>query len=101
MVMHQRHPNGCLLVHGALASSPDADSIRKELSLRRVGAEALVRRRFERAITEGDLPRSVDPGQLARFLMTVLWGMSVQAAGGARRAELKEVAEMAMRQWPE
>ena len=100
MVMHPRHPDGCLLVHGALASNPAAAAIRKELNRRRAAAEAAVCRRFQRAIAEGDLAATVDPAKLARFLMTVIWGLSVQAAGGARRSELEEVAEVAMRCWP-
>jgi AcrR family transcriptional regulator len=101
MVMNPRHPDGCLLIQGALASGPVADSIRKELSRRRAGAESAVRRRFERALAEADLPASANPAQLARYIITVIWGLSVQAAGGATRAELKEVAELAMRSWPE
>src|SRR5262249_2214264 len=100
MVMHPRHPDGCLLVHGALASHPSADPIRKELGMRRAAAEAAVRKRFERAVVEGDLSPTVDPGRLARYLMTVIWGLSVQAAGGMKRAKLKEVAEFALRSWP-
>jgi AcrR family transcriptional regulator len=100
MVMQRSHPDGCLLVHGALASGPDADPVRKELSARRARAEAIIRQRFERAIKEGDLPRRVDAGKLARYVATVIWGMSVQAAGGASRAQLKEVAEMALQSWP-
>jgi hypothetical protein len=101
MVMNPRHPDGCLLVQGALASGPLAATVRKELSLRRAGAEAAVRRRLERAIAEGDLPATVDAAKLARYIVTVLWGMSVQAAGGATRAQLHEVAEFAMKSWPE
>jgi hypothetical protein len=101
MVMHRSHPDGCLLVHGALAAGPAAESLRNELSLRRAAAESAVRRRLERAIAEGDLPASVDPNQLARYLITVIWGLSVQAAGGATRAQLKEVAELALQAWPE
>jgi AcrR family transcriptional regulator len=100
MVMNPRHPQGCLLVQGALAASPAAASIRKELKMRRVAAESAVRRRFERAIAEADLPASVDAVQLARYIITVLWGLSVQAAGGATRAQLKEVVELALRSWP-
>ena len=100
MVMHPSHPDGCLLVHGALASGPEAESIRKELSLRRAGAESAVRRRLERAIAEGDLARSEDPAKLARYLITIVWGMSVQAAGGATRAQLREIAEQGMERWP-
>jgi AcrR family transcriptional regulator len=100
MVMHPRHPDGCLLVHGALAASPACALIREQLSQRRARAEAAVRCRLERAITEGDLPSRTKARQLARYVITVLWGLSVQAAGGAKRAQLEEVADLAMRCWP-
>jgi|SRR5438552_14380481 len=99
MAMNPRHPDGCLLVQGALAAGPVAESIRKELSLRRAAAESAVRRRFERAVAGGDLPGGADPAALARFIITVIWGMSVQAAGGATRAQLKQVAGRAMQCW--
>lgn len=101
MVMNPRHPEGCLLVQGALTSGPLAEPVRLELNRRRAGAEAAIRRRFERAIAEGDLPATVDNTKLARYIITVIWGMSVQAIGGATRAHLKQVAEMAMQAWPE
>ncbi|HVX59755.1 MAG TPA: hypothetical protein VHC19_04110, partial [Pirellulales bacterium] len=52
------------------------------------------------AIAAGDLPAGVDAAILARYIITVIWGLSVQAAGGATRAQLEEVAELAMRSWP-
>ena len=85
MVMHPRRPDGCLLVQGALATGPETAEVRKELSRRRAGAEAAVRRRFERAVEERDLPRNTDAAKLAKYVVTVIWGMSVQAAGGATR----------------
>lgn len=100
MVMNPQHPDGCLLVQGALASGPSAVSIRKELSLRRAAAETAVRRRLECALVEDDLPAGVDTGELARYILTVLWGLSVQAAGGASRAQLRSVAQLALRCWP-
>src|SRR5262245_9251254 len=100
MVMNRRHPDGCLLVQGALASGPEDESIRAELSRRRAAAEAALRRRFQRAVAEKDLPAGVDPARLARYIITVIWGMSVQAAGGATRAQLKQVADQAMQSWP-
>ncbi len=48
----------------------------------------LKRRRFERAKSEGDLPANVNPADLARYIATVLYGIAVQAAGGASRSEL-------------
>ena len=100
MVMRRSHPSGCLLVHGALAVGPGAEWARKDLSRSRRRAELALRRRFAQAIAEGDLPARVDPSKLARFIISVIWGMSVQAAGGASRDHLKDVAEQAMRSWP-
>ncbi|HWG46098.1 MAG TPA: TetR/AcrR family transcriptional regulator [Gemmataceae bacterium] len=100
MAMNPRHPDGCLLVQGALATGPAAAPIRKELNLRRAAAEAAVRRRFEQAITTADLPASVDAAQLACYIITVIWGLSVQAASGVTRAQLQDVAQFAMRCWP-
>jgi hypothetical protein len=59
-----------------------------------------VRRRFERAAAEGELAGPAEAARLATFLMTVIWGMSVQAAGGAGRADLGRAAEAAMACWP-
>jgi AcrR family transcriptional regulator len=100
MVMDPRHPDGCLLVQGALVSGPLAESVRTELNRRRAGAQAAVRQRFERAIAEGDLPAQADARKLAAYVITLLWGLSVQATGGASRAQLKEVADLALRSWP-
>jgi AcrR family transcriptional regulator len=96
-----RGPRGCLLVHGALACGEAAEPVRRELASRRAAAEAAIRRRFERARAEGDLPADVCPADLARFLVTVLHGMAVEAAGGAGREQLRRVVELALRAWPE
>ena len=56
---------------------------------RRAEGEALLRERFERAVSEGDLPLDTDPADVARFVPTFSHGMAVQAAGGATRDELK------------
>ena len=95
-----RNPRGCLLVQGALACGAAAESVRRELVARRAATEAAVRRRLERARAEGDLPADADPADLARYVMTVLRGMAVQAAGGASREELRRVVDLALRAWP-
>jgi AcrR family transcriptional regulator len=100
MAMNQRHPTGCMLVQGALATGPGGEPARAALSKTRAAAEAAVRRRFDRAKADGDLPPHVNAAKLARYIMAVVWGISVQAAGGASRAALKDVAELAMAAWP-
>jgi AcrR family transcriptional regulator len=94
------NPRGCLAVQAALACGEAADSIRRELIARRAAGQEALRRRLERAVTEGDLPAGANPGDLARYLATVTQGMAVQAAGGASREELQRVAETALRAWP-
>jgi len=95
------NPKGCLVVQGALACGEEADPIRKELISRRATGEAALRERFERAKVEGDLPAGADPGDLARYVMAVMHGMSVQSAGGASRAELQGVIDLSLRAWPQ
>ena len=95
-----RNPPGCLNIRGALACGEGAEGIRRELALRRAAGEALIRKRLKRAQAEGDLPSHANPADLARYITTVLHGMSVQAAGGATRAELQRVAQTALRAWP-
>jgi AcrR family transcriptional regulator len=94
------NPKGCLMVQGALACGDEADPIRKELIARRATGEAALRERFERAKVEGDLPAGADAGGLARYVMAVMQGMSVQSAGGATREELQAVIDLSLRTWP-
>lgn len=94
------NPSGCLMVQGALSSGEDAKPIRVELASWRVMREEAMRRRFDRALEEGDLPADSDPVVLARFISTVMQGMAVEAAAGARRDDLLRVVEMSMKSWP-
>lgn len=94
------HPRGCFAVQGALACGDEADAARREMCSLRTAAREALQKRFERARKEGDLSRSARPSDLARYVATVLHGMAVQAAGGASRAQLGRVAEVALRAWP-
>src|SRR6516165_10286616 len=85
LLTRRRGPRGCLMVQGALVCGDEAESVRRELAARRSAAEVLIRKRLERALADGDLPAGSSPADLARYLVTVIRGMSVQAAGGARR----------------
>ena len=93
-------PRGCLLVQGALACGDASKSVRRELNSRRADGETELRKRLQRAKAEGDLPRSADPAALARYVVTVAHGMSVEAAGGTSRQQLLQVVKTAMRAWP-
>jgi AcrR family transcriptional regulator len=96
LLTDRRNPRGCLLVQGALACGEAAESVRQELAARRAATEAALRRRFARARADGDLPPDSDPADLARYVVTVLRGLAVNAAGGASREELRRVADLAL-----
>ncbi len=90
---------GCLLVQGGLTCG--CTSIPEELAKRREKVEIALRDRFAKAIEEGDLNGHANPASLARYVISVLTGMGIQATGGASRAELDEIAEIAMQVFPE
>jgi AcrR family transcriptional regulator len=93
-------PRGCLMVQGALSCGEEAESVRQELCARRAASERALRQRYDRAKEEGDLPAEVDPGALARYVATVIQGLTVQSTGCATRDELLAVVETALRAWP-
>ena len=94
------NPRGCLFVQGALACGDKADGIRNDLILRRDAGEKAVRLRLKRAQAEGDLPHDANTADLARYVVTVIQGIAVQAASGAARPELRRVIQTALRAWP-
>jgi AcrR family transcriptional regulator len=99
-VTDPENPPGCLAVQGALCCGEAAETIKQELMSRRASGEENLRKRFARAITEGDLPRESNAADLARYISAIVQGMAVQAAGGVSREQLRKIAEMTLRTWP-
>ena len=94
-------PPGCLAVNCALPSGRPDDAVQNHLTMLRRARQNRVRERFERAQREGDLAADADPGQLARFLITLGWGMAIDAQSGATRADLLGTVERALKAWPD
>ncbi len=57
-------PPGCFMVQGALACSDAADPLKIEMAKRRSQLETLLRKRFVRAVEEGDLSANANPADL-------------------------------------
>jgi AcrR family transcriptional regulator len=89
-------PRGCMLVQGALVCSEESRPLRDLLTERRKELERALRERCERAKAAGELPEETDPTDLARYVISVCFGMSVLSSGGASREELSRVARQAM-----
>lgn len=91
---------GCMTIQAALVGSAAAEPVRRKLVALRVKEQESLRRRFARAISEGDLPPTADAADLARFITTIFQGMTVQAIDGANHKELLRLSDFAMRAWP-
>jgi hypothetical protein len=100
LVTNPGNPSSCLLAQSLLACADPDDPLHQELVERRAADEIAIRDRFERAVSEGDLPPDLDPDALARFVLAVNPGLSVLAAGGASRTELLQVVQTALQACP-
>jgi AcrR family transcriptional regulator len=90
----------CMWSHSAMSCGGAADPMHGEFVKERRKGLAKVRARFVRAVEEGDLPKTADPGALALFVQTVNFGLSIQAATGATRQDLMATVGVAMLAWP-
>jgi len=99
-MVHENHA-GCMLVTSALATGDEAAPIRAELCAARRQSQESWREFFAAAKADGRLPQESNPEDLARFVMTVAYGMTVQARSGATSEELTRVAELALSAWPQ
>ena len=94
------NPKGCLVVLGAVVSSPSSDSVRHYLSDLFAQTTLRYAKRFERSIEEGDLPKNADPVLLANYLMALDCGLNVQAKAGSTKLALLKTVSMALSNWP-
>ena len=91
------NPRGCLSIQGALACGTDAEQVKLAMIDWRKNGEAALKNRLQQAQSEGELPAQIHPAHFARYLSSLMAGLSVQAANGATRADLRRVAEIALR----
>ncbi|NHN32801.1 TetR/AcrR family transcriptional regulator [Paenibacillus agricola] len=95
-VVNPAHSPGCLTVKGAIACSEESDPVKQLLTNLRVQIEKALSTRLEQAKKDRDLPEHVDPVALARYIATLVAGMSIQAANGASREDLEDVITIAL-----
>lgn len=96
LVTDPERPGGCLFVGGSHPIVSGETDIGREIAERRIAGEADILNRFEIAKDNGELADHADPRLLAKFATTMLWGISVQAANGSTRRELKKLAALAI-----
>jgi AcrR family transcriptional regulator len=92
-------PHGCLIALGALHPDDENATVCRELKRRRAGNVEALRRRFDRAVAEGELAHGLDTRAVAVFYATLQHGMSIQARDGASRRTLTAVVDCALAGW--
>ena len=94
------HPPGCLSMQGGMACGSGNEDVQQAMIEWRTAGLLLLQKRMQRAKAEGDLAKNVDPKDLARLIMILMNGLSVQAVNGATSAEMNRAVELALRSLP-
>jgi AcrR family transcriptional regulator len=91
------HPPTCMTLSGAVGCSVEATPARDIMREIRKQNEAAMRERFLQARKNGELSKEINVDDYTRYLSSILAGLSIQAANGSTKAELKRTAQMALR----
>jgi len=91
------HPPTCMTLAGAVGCSVDATPARDLMTEIRRQNEVAIRERLLKARKSGELPRDINVDDYTRYLSSIIAGLSIQAANGSTKAELKRTAQMALR----
>ncbi|WP_451979637.1 TetR/AcrR family transcriptional regulator [Azospirillum endophyticum] len=91
-------PHGCMVTLATVGSDGHSE-LGEIMRTTRAGGFDLLKARFDKAKSDGDLQATADTTKLARFVQTVQSGMAIRARDGADRTELEAVAEIALAGW--
>lgn len=92
-------PPGCMIVLGGLQKTENNAAMAEKLcDMRRSNMEQL-KGRLEDAKSAGELPQEADCGALAAYVLSIQYGLSIQARDGASREILLAVAKQAVDAW--
>lgn len=100
LLADQKNPRGCLSIQGALAVGSEAEPVKRTMIEFRKTGESALAKRFAQAQTAGEISRKRDPGDLARYVLTLLTGLGVQGANGATKAQLNKIVMLALENLP-
>lgn len=92
-------PHGCLLLLGAINCAPANKSVQDHMRTYRIQAPDLIRKRLERGVAEGDVPKGVDVEPLVSLYASFVLGLPVRARDGASRNEMLAGVAAAMVAW--
>jgi AcrR family transcriptional regulator len=93
-------PHGCMLILAASVGAKESRRVRTFLSGLRREMFNSIRDRLARGIADGEIaPSRHSVDAIARYYITVVQGLSVQARDGVSRADLEGIVTCAMVAW--
>jgi AcrR family transcriptional regulator len=91
------HPRTCMTLAGAAGCSLDATPARDLMTEMRKQNQVALRKRLLKARKSGEMLKDINLDDYARYLSSIIAGLSIQAANGSTKEELKRTAKMALR----
>jgi AcrR family transcriptional regulator len=91
------HPPTCMTLAGAVGCSLDATPARDLMTAIRKQNQVALKERLLKARKSGELTKEINVDDYARYLSTIVAGLSIQAANGSTKTELNRTAQMALR----
>jgi AcrR family transcriptional regulator len=91
------HPPTCMTLAGAVGCSLKATPARDLMTEIRKQNQVALRERLLKARKSGELRKEINVDDYTRYLSTIIAGLSIQAANGSTKAELKRTSLMALR----
>ena len=91
------HPPTCMTLAGAVGCSLDATPARDLMTAIRKQNQVALKVRLLKARKSGELSKEINVEDYARYLSTIVAGLSIQAANGSTKTELNRTAQMALR----
>jgi AcrR family transcriptional regulator len=90
----------CFVTQAPISAEAASPQTRDLMTKRRAEVEHALRRRFERAINDGELPSDTSAIDLAAYYAVLIQGFALQAQHGGNAADLQRVVDVAMATWP-
>lgn len=90
-------PRGCYLISTATTEAAQDAEVGNKLLNALLGFERAIEERLSHAKSAGELDAAADPAALAMIASAVLHSIAVRARAGASRAELKAIADTAIK----
>lgn len=94
------HPPGCLVINGAVNTTPADEDVKAELRAFREATKHAITQKIDTDVRAGLLPPETDSSALGTFYAATIQGMSTQACDGTTHEDLERVVDLAMKAWP-